>query len=124
VFVSVTDFRVHKLRDIPSVAAAGARLRRGWPQLPGAVGLWTWIDLPQRRVGSVSVWTSEADLSRFLGSPEHVAIMKKFRARMAGSSTAWRADRFTRADIWRRAKSRITAMPAPEREEESSPLST
>jgi hypothetical protein len=108
VLVSVTDFHVHRARDIPRVITTGMRLRRSWPQRPGAVGLWTWIDIPGRRVGSVSVWKSEADLQRFVRSPEHLAIMRDFRTVMSGTATAWQARRFARGATWRQAKRRLS----------------
>jgi hypothetical protein len=108
VFVSVTDFHVHTMLDLPRVVLAGMRLRRGWPRRPGAVGLYTWIDLPARRVGSVSVWQSEADLQRFVRSPEHLAIMRDFRARMSGTAKAWQAREFAQAPTWRQARQRLS----------------
>ena len=94
---------------MPRVVMAGMRLRRGWSRRSGAVGLWTWVQPGGRRVGSVSVWESEADLERFVSSPEHLAIMRDFRVRMSGSTTAWHTPEFDRAATWRQARQRLSA---------------
>jgi hypothetical protein len=111
VFVSVTDFAVARWRDVPIVWFAGLRLRRAWPRMTGAVGLWLWADPLKRRSGSVSVWRSEADLQRFVTWPVHVAIMRRFRDRGTLEAASWHADRFVRADVWREARRRLDAGP-------------
>jgi hypothetical protein len=104
VVVSVTDFAVHHRRHLPGVWLTGLRLRMGWYAMPGAVGLWLW-SLPTRaRGGSVSVWTSEDDLRRFVGLPLHVDVMRRNRDRGTLRSTTWTADEFLRADVLRRAR--------------------
>jgi len=69
VLVSVTDFRLARVRDLPGAYMAGARLRHAWPGLEGAVGQWMWAQPLARRSGAVSVWRSEEDLRRFVGWP-------------------------------------------------------
>jgi hypothetical protein len=104
VVVSVTDFAVHRRRHLPGIWLTGLRLRMGWYAMPGAVGLWLW-SLPIRaRGGSVSVWTSEDDLRRFIGLPLHVDVMRRNRDRGTVRSTAWTADQFVRADVLQRAR--------------------
>src|SRR4051794_20745460 len=102
VVVSVTDFAVHRRRHLPGIWLTGLRLRMGWYAMPGAVGLWLWSLPIGARGGSVSVWTSEAELRRFVGLPMHVDVMRRNRDRGTVRSTTWTADRFVAADVLRR----------------------
>ena len=109
VLVSVTDFHVARVRDLPAVWAEGLRLRRAWPAMPGAVGMWLWAKPLRRRSGSVSVWRSEEDLRRFVRWPRHVAIMHRYREFGELASCTWPAERFDRAQIWGDARRRLAA---------------
>ena len=104
VVVSVTDFTTARLPDAPGVVRAGLRLRRGWYAMPGAVGLWLWSLPLERRSGSVSVWTSEEDLRRFVALPAHLAIMRRFSKAGTLRSEKWREERFVPADTILRAR--------------------
>ncbi|MEU1786885.1 hypothetical protein ABZ553_13625 [Streptomyces sparsogenes] len=108
VLVSVTDFTFTRRRDLPGIARAAAGLRRAWPTLDGAVGLWLWTAPLARRCGAVSVWTGEEALHGFVGLPEHVAIMRKYRGRGTAEATTWVAPRFDGPDIWREAYRLLT----------------
>jgi hypothetical protein len=108
VFVSVTDFQIAQARDLPAVWAEGLRLRRAWPTMPGAVGMWLWAKPLRRRSGSVSIWRNEDDLLRFVRWPRHVAIMRRFRGAGELTSSTWLAESFDAAAIWRAARRRIT----------------
>ncbi|GGV04236.1 hypothetical protein GCM10010182_23150 [Actinomadura cremea] len=103
VLVSVTDFTAASALDLPGVFRAGMALRRLWPDLPGAVGLWLWAVPLERRCGSVSVWTDGAALRSFVALPEHVAIMRRYRGRGEIRSVTWEADVFDPAATWARA---------------------
>ncbi|WP_067461829.1 hypothetical protein [Actinomadura macra] len=103
VLISVTDFTGNAC-DLPSIYQAGLSLRRAWPDLGGAVGLWLWSKPLQRRSGSVSVWKTTADLHRFVAWPPHVAIMRRFRTRGQIHSHTWTADRFDPTEIWARTQ--------------------
>ncbi|MFA1547324.1 hypothetical protein [Actinomadura chokoriensis] len=103
VLVSVTDFTCANPLDLPEVFKAGMTLRRSWPELDGAVGLWLWSRPLRRRCGSVAVWTDEAALRRFVGWPPHVEIMRRFRHRGTIRSHTWRADSFDPEETWARA---------------------
>ena len=108
VLVSVTDFEVTDVRDRIGAWAQGLRLRRAWPSLPGAIGLWLWVKPLRRRSGSVSVWRSEDDLLRFVGWPRHVAIMRRYRGAGELTSATWWAERFDAQQIWAAAERRLT----------------
>lgn len=92
--MSLTDFRAHRLRDLPGVYLAGLRLREGWYAMPGALGLWLWGEPLEGRGGSLSVWESEADLRRFVALPVHLAIMRRYRTRGSVESSSWRTESF------------------------------
>jgi len=94
VVVSVTEFSPHRRRDVPLVTSAGLRLRLGWFAMPGAVALRLWSDPLTAHSGSISVWTSEADLQRFIRLPAHIAVMQRFRDRCTVRGTTWRAPAF------------------------------
>ncbi|MGY0058149.1 hypothetical protein ACWY4P_16620 [Streptomyces sp. LZ34] len=103
VLVSVTDFTFARRMDLPGIARAAVGLRRTWPTLDGAVGLWLWTAPRARRCGAVSVWTGEEALHGFVGRPDHVAIMRKYRARGEAKATTWIAPQFDESGIWREA---------------------
>lgn len=107
VFVSLTDFRFHAPRHVPGAWRIGLRLRRSWPRLEGAIGLWLWSEPLRLRSGSVSIWRSEEDLMRFIRSPVHRTIVREYRSRMSGISRGWTAPRFDRPAIWTQAVSEL-----------------
>ncbi|ACZ89511.1 hypothetical protein [Streptosporangium roseum] len=106
VVVSRTDFRVHRVADLPRACRTGWRLGGLWPELAGAVGVWLWADLPRRRIGSVSVWRAESDLRAFVRHPLHVEIMRAYRDRGTLTSDTWDSPA---ADLWADAEDRVTA---------------
>lgn len=103
VLVSVTELRSHRWRDLPRVYRDALRLRRAWPGLDGAVGMWLWVRPLRRRSGSVSLWCTEADLRAFLGTPAHVAVMRRHREGSTVRSSQWTGEAGSRRDAWRRA---------------------
>jgi hypothetical protein len=109
VFVSITNFEVNRLRDLPGAYLAGLRLRLAWPKMTGAVGLRLWARPWKRRSGAISVWRTEADLRRFVSRPVHVAIMREYRHRATVTSDSWTADRFIAVDVEREARRRLSA---------------
>jgi hypothetical protein len=103
VVVSVTDFSIHRRRDQPAVIWTGLRLRMGWYAMPGALGLWLWSLPLAARGGSITVWTNEDDLRRFVGLPLHVDVMRRYRERGTLRSTTWTADTLVRHELRARA---------------------
>jgi hypothetical protein len=87
--VSVTDFTSDAYRDLPGIVRRGFALRRHWPHLDGAVGMWLWATPRTRRCGSVSVWTGRRAMAGFVRLPEHVAIMDAYRERGTIRSVIW-----------------------------------
>jgi hypothetical protein len=103
VLISVTDLRLNTALDMPGAFLAAMRLRRAWPDLGGAVGMWLWARPLQKRSGAVSVWQGETDLLRFVRWPVHVAIMRHYRDAGELSSVSWDAEHFEGPEIWRKA---------------------
>jgi hypothetical protein len=52
-----------------------------------------WVKPLSRRSGSISIWTSEADLRRFVSSPVHSSIVRLHRSQMSGTSSSWCSER-------------------------------
>lgn len=109
VLVSLTEFRANGWRHLPGMARIALGLRAGWYGLPGAVGLYLWTDVSRRCVGSLSVWTDEADLRRWIGLPRHVQVMRRYRPRGTARSTQWTCGTFDRSAILAEAKRRLAS---------------
>ncbi|WP_063774287.1 hypothetical protein [Streptacidiphilus rugosus] len=108
VLVSVTDFTLDRLVDLPGVHRAARRLAAGWAELEGAHGMWLWALPSERRCGAVAIWTDEAALKGFVAWPPHVAIMRRYRDRGRLSSTTWPADAFDAPTVWSHARGFLT----------------
>ena len=109
VLVSVTDFRVDHRVVLAGVAAQDMRMRMGWYAMPGAVGLWLWSLPASSRSGSISVWSSEEDLERFVSLPHHVDIMARYGPKGTVRATKWHADTFEKHAVVERAREWIAA---------------
>ncbi|MEV0379553.1 hypothetical protein [Nonomuraea sp. NPDC050643] len=107
VLVSVTDFKANQLYDLPGVYQAGFSLRRAWPRLSGAVGVWLWTEPLRGRCGSVSIWQDEQALRDFVAWPDHVTIMRRYRGRGRLRSTTWTTGHSDR-DVWAQARSYLS----------------
>jgi len=107
VYVSMNDYQVHRVVDVPSVWWDGLRLRHAWPRTEGALGLWFFM-LPQRRSISVSIWRRPEDLRSFVRSPVHVRIMQRHKRTGTLINKAWTAERFDKWLIWRQALARLS----------------
>lgn len=91
VVVSVTEFVTYRPWGALPVAAAGIRLRRGWPGTPGAVSVRLWVETGPRldRSGSVTVWTDHEHLTRFVAREDHTHIVRAYRSRGVMRSATW-----------------------------------
>ncbi|HEY9367372.1 hypothetical protein [Streptomyces sp.] len=105
VLVSVTDFTLDRIGELPGVYRAARRLAEGWGELEGAYGVRLWAMPFARRCGAVAVWRDEAALHGFVAWPPHVAIMREYRGRGALTSTAFAAEAFDPDVLWARARS-------------------
>ena len=107
VHVSMNDYAIRRVRDVPRVVAAGLRLRRGWPETEGALGLWVAAFRAGLRQVSISIWRAPEDLRRFVRSPAHLRIMHDFADVGALITTAWTAERFDPELIWQQGVDRL-----------------
>jgi hypothetical protein len=98
--VTVTDFTARGYGQAAAVALAGFRLRRTWPETPGAVGMWLWADPVRRRCGAVSVWADERGLKEFVGRPDHVRIVRAHHGRGELRSTRREFAAFEERAVW------------------------
>ncbi len=109
VVVSLTEFTAHRLRDLPAIARDGLGLRRGWWAMPGAIGVSLYLDVSRRQGGSLSVWTTEEDLRRFVALPRHREIMRRYRTRVAVRAASWTAQDVHAADVFARRREILEA---------------
>ena len=107
VLVSITDFHIHRARDLPAAWAEGLRLRRVWPEMAGAAGMWLWAKPLRKRSGSVSIWRSPDDLQRFVRWPRHIDIMRRYRSAGELTSSTWQVEHFDAREIWAAARRRL-----------------
>jgi hypothetical protein len=108
VYVSMNDYLIHRLRDIPRVALEGMRLRQRWPRVEGALGMWMASFRFGRRQVSVSVWRSREVLRRFVQSQDHLRIMHAFKDAGVLYTNAWTSERLDAAAIWQQAAERLS----------------
>ncbi|WP_433257760.1 hypothetical protein ACQPYK_21445 [Streptosporangium sp. CA-135522] len=106
---ALTDFRMNRTLDLPGIARRGLSLGRLWPTLPGAVGMWLWADVVNRRVGSLSVWRGEDDLQEFVRLRAHVQIVREYRHRGTLRSRTWQIDALDRATLLHALRARADA---------------
>lgn len=110
VLVSATRFTFRRYWHLPLILWHGTRLRQDWSRIPGAVGMAVAVDLKRRTTYSISVWTSEQDLQRWLRSPYHAALMRGYRGRVESSAASrWQVARFERHGKWDEALRRLAA---------------
>jgi hypothetical protein len=114
VHVSMNDYEVHRVRDVPKVWYEALRFRSAWPRTEGALGLWVGA-LSLRRSVSVSVWRGPEDLREFVRSPRHLEIMKRHRTTGDLITTPWTAPRFDKHEIWQQATERFAQRNSAER---------
>jgi hypothetical protein len=110
VFVSATRFTYRRLSHMPFVFCHGLLLRRQWDRVDGAIGMFTGASLPERTTYTVSAWTTEADLHRWMGSRYHVRLMKDYRGYLESSrAVSWLEKAFDPNAAWREALARLDA---------------
>ena len=113
VLVSITAFDAHRALDVPRIYLAGAGLRRAWPRMEGAVGLWLWGETFGKKSGSVSVWKNEEALRGFVRWDAHLKIVRTFRGRGVLRTVSWWVDAFDRRQVWAEAALRLEGLWAP-----------
>ena len=104
--VSMNDYRIRYLADVPLVWWEGLRLRQAWPQTNGSLGLW-FCALQAQRTVSVSIWRGPEDLREFVRSPAHVRIMQRHRKTGDLITCQWTIEQFDREAAWHQALERL-----------------
>jgi hypothetical protein len=99
ILIAATEARFGRYRDLPGAAVAALRLRRSWPRLQGAIALSLAAQPLNRTTRSISVWQSEEHLLRFLRSPAHLAIVRRYRGRLSIRSATWSSASFDRSNV-------------------------
>ena len=98
---------------LTTAGPAALRMRAGWPEMPGAVGLSMRIDPLRRASWTVSVWENQAANRAFVDSPAHLAIMTAYGAHgVTGTEIGWAADTLDLDAAWERAAAELGAQPA------------
>jgi hypothetical protein len=93
--ISVTQYTTNHIGDIPDIWRASESLGDQLAKIDGAVGVMTYIQLGRRRVGSISIWANDRGLAKFIGLPDHVDIMNKYRPRgLPIRSAKWWTDEY------------------------------
>ncbi|MEU2281548.1 hypothetical protein ABZ614_06165 [Streptomyces sp. NPDC013178] len=121
VLISVTDFELDRITDLPGVYREARRLAADWPELPGALGMWLWTIPTARRCGAVAVWNDTAALHHFIAWPPHVAIMRAYKGRGTLTSTTWQADAFDLRETWACAQTELRTGPMRRRSQRHGP---
>jgi hypothetical protein len=110
VFLSATRFTYRSLRSMPAVFAHGLQLRAQWPMVDGAIGMRIAASLRDRTTYTLTVWSSEQDLDRWLVSPYHARLMREFRDRLESScAVSWTAETFHPREAWTEGMRRLRA---------------
>jgi hypothetical protein len=116
VFVSATRFTYRRFWHMPFVFWHGLALRRQWGRVEGAIGMLTGASLFQRTTYTVSAWTTERDLQRWIGSRYHAHLMKDYRGYVESAGAAsWLTEVFEPHAAWREALARLGAPAASRR---------
>ena len=97
VLVSVTEYTPDSYRHYHAFVLDGLRLRQGWFALDGAVALALYGQPLGKRGGSLSIWTSEEAMRRFVRLPRHVEIMRRYRRLGVIRAITWEQQRCDRA---------------------------
>lgn len=91
--ISMTQYTTRHARDIPAIWRASEELGDQLARIEGAVGVLTYFRPVRRQVGSLSIWVDGKGLAEFMGLPDHVRIMRKYRPRgLPIRSAKWWAD--------------------------------
>ena len=109
--VSATRTEIQRVRDLPGILVRGLRLRAGWADNPGSIGVQLSLDLRRRTSWSISAWATRDDLERFVRSAHHRRAVAPYRARVRVSAARWEVDAFERNAAWAEARRRLAPRP-------------
>jgi hypothetical protein len=115
VVVLASRLRLRRLRDVPGFLRAALAIRRQVLGSPGAVGVSLLAQPARRTFWTLSAWTDEAAISRFVGELPHRATMSKYHDRLEDAEfTTWTTGsatlpdaRSNARDLWFDGKHRL-----------------
>ncbi len=81
--------------------------------MPGAIGIVLYLDVLAKTGGSMSIWTSEEDLRRFVALPRHAAIMRRYRDRVRVRAATWTTENFSLLEAWEQRHQRLATAGTP-----------
>src|SRR5262249_38605590 len=102
--VSYTEFTPDTLRDLPAIYRAARRPPREIAGPDGAVGVTVCSQRLRGRGGSVTAWTDEAALRRFVTLPFHRETMRAYRPRGSLRAIDWSAESFELGTAFRQGQ--------------------
>lgn len=112
VFVSATRFTYRSQWQMPFVFWHGLLLRGRWGAIDGAIGMRTGGSVLTRTTYTVSVWTTELHLRRWLESTEHARVMRDYKRHLESASVVgWVTDAFDPHAAWSEGLSRLEPQP-------------
>jgi hypothetical protein len=108
VFVSATRFTYRRLWYLPTVFWHGMTLRSRWPEVAGAVGMFTGASLLARTTFTLTAWRGEDDLHRWMRSDYHAGLMRSYRSWLESSSmVSWSTEAFDPESAWTEGLARL-----------------
>ena len=105
--ISATRTEIARSRDVPGISVGGLSLRARWAENPGSIGMQIAMDLRHRVSWSLSAWTTEDDLDRFVRSEHHLRVVAPYRAHVMVAATRWRAEQLDVDQAWDEARRRL-----------------
>lgn len=104
----VTRLELRRFRHVPGFLIEALRIRRAAQQAPGAIGITLRAAPLRRSFWTLSIWTDQASVDAFVSHETHLATMRRFRSRMAGSRfLAWQLEPGTSPPTWDHALQRL-----------------
>jgi hypothetical protein len=113
-YISATRFTYQRIWHTLPVSLHGLRLRNGWPEIEGTIGLSLMSDTAARTTYTLSVWQSVNDLHRWVRSPGHTRLMRGYRPWLESSAaSSWSVETFDLRTAWREAMLRLGSQTKP-----------
>ena len=117
VVVLASRLQLRRVRDVPGFLRAALAIRRQVLRSPGAVGVSLLAQPAHRTFWTLSAWTDEEAIGRFVGELPHRATMSRYHDRLAGAEfTTWTTEaatlpgaRSNARDLWSDGKHRLAA---------------
>jgi hypothetical protein len=116
VFASRLELRSY--RDVPGFLRAAMRLRCEVHRTPGALGVSLLAQPTRKTFWTLSAWIDGGALDGFVATPAHVAVMRRYHDRLAGTGfVSWSvpagelpAPQRNAKGLWREAHERLATV--------------